>query len=143
MTVGEAWGHFQANELRDADVDRSPTTILNYLTCFKVQIIPRWGSVKLIDVKATAVKKWLRGLDLAPASKEKLRNQLSSLFRHCIRHELEGEDVKVVQELLRHASPKITQDLYQQGHTVAKRSALDRMSGIFVVPAAKASERGE
>jgi hypothetical protein len=27
MTVGEAWGHFQANELQDPDVDRSPTTI--------------------------------------------------------------------------------------------------------------------
>src|ERR1039457_5220966 len=27
MTVGEAWEHFQTNELRDPDVDRSPTTI--------------------------------------------------------------------------------------------------------------------
>jgi integrase len=41
----------------------------------------------------------------------------------------------VVQELLRHASSKITQDVYQQGHTAAKRSALDRVSGIFVVKA--------
>jgi integrase len=43
--------------------------------------------------------------------------------------------VKVIQELLRHASSKITADVYQQGHTVAKRSALDRVSGIFLIEA--------
>jgi len=306
MTVADAWGHFQANELRDPEIDRSPTTILNYLTCFKAQILPRWASTKLIDVKALAVEKWLRGLDMAPGSKAKLKGLLSALFRHCIRHELydkqnpiqtvrqgakrqkdpdvltmdemksllihiillaaqvmvsvvaasglrrsemlglkwedldlekcwfhckrglvgmnqtkmktiasrkscemnpalaeiliawrektpypedsdwvfasphtngerpywpdsilknhvrkaaklvgikkmigwhtfrhslgtfmgnEGENIKTVQELLRHASPKITAELYQQGDTATKRSALDRMSGIFVVQA--------
>src|ERR1035441_9259902 len=40
MTVGEAWGHFQANELRDPDVDRSPTTIKSYLDYFKSRILP-------------------------------------------------------------------------------------------------------
>jgi hypothetical protein len=40
---------------------------------------------------------------------------------------------KVIQELLRHASSRIISDVYQQGHTVAKRSALSRFSGLFVV----------
>jgi integrase len=34
------------------------------------------------------VERWLRGLDLAPGTKAKIRNHLSSLFSHCIRHEL-------------------------------------------------------
>src|ERR1017187_6421798 len=88
MTIKEAWGHFQANELRDPDVARSATTIEQYLSDFKVHILPRWGQVDLIDVKAVDVEKWLRGLKLAPATKSKLRNTLSSLFAHAIRHEL-------------------------------------------------------
>jgi len=58
-------------------------------------------------------------------------------FRHSLASLLgqEGEDVKVIQDLLRHASSKITSDVYQQGHTAAKRSALDRVSGIFLIEA--------
>jgi len=329
MTVTEAWGHFQANELRDPDSDRSPTTIQSYLDYYKTHIIPKWGDVPLDEVESGAVERWLRSLrkssapfskvatgdtaalaqgyePLAPASKAKIRNHMSSLFSHCIRHELytklnpitsvrqsavrqrdpdiltlseirlilgniepqaikimvataaasalrrsefrglkwadldldncwfhcwrglvgkcetkmktpasrksvemnptlaealrdwrnstpypqdtdwvfaspfssgrlpywpdstlkdhvrpaaikagitksigwhtfrhslasllgqQGEDIKVIQELLRHASSRITSDVYQQGHTVAKRSALSRVSGLFVVEA--------
>ena len=111
MTVAEAWGHFQANELRDPDSDRSPTTIQSYLDYYKRHIIPKWGDVPLDEVKSVAVERWLRSLrkspapsskvttvnsaalaqssePLAPASKAKIRNHMSSLFSHCIRHEL-------------------------------------------------------
>jgi integrase len=88
MTIADAWGHFQAHELRDPDVDRSPTTIDSYLDYFKNHIVPVWGTVFLDDMKAVAVEKWLRSLDLAPGSKAKIRNHMSSLFSHCIRHEL-------------------------------------------------------
>jgi integrase len=86
MTLGEAWGHFQEHELR---VNRSPTTIDSYLDYFQAQILPMWKDVALEDVKAVAVEKWLRGLDdLAPGSKAKIRNHMSALFSHLIRHEL-------------------------------------------------------
>jgi integrase len=38
MSVKEAWGHFQANELRDADINRSPTTTQNYEDNFRNQM---------------------------------------------------------------------------------------------------------
>ncbi len=38
-----------------------------------------------------------------------------------------GEDVKVVQELLRHGSAKITMDVYAQAVTKAKRTAQNRV----------------
>jgi integrase len=62
-------------------------------------------------------------------------------FRHSLGSHLgqEGENVKVVQELLRHASSRITQDVYQQASPEAKRTALSRMSGIFVVPPTKSA----
>ena len=88
ITVEQAWGHFQLHELRDPDVDRSPTTIDGYLDYFKSQILPVWKDVALDDVKSVAVEKWLRSLDLAPGSKTKIRNHMSALFSHCIRHEL-------------------------------------------------------
>jgi integrase len=87
-TVGDAWGHFQLFELRDPDVDRSPTTVKSYLDYFKSQILPVWKDVPLDDVKSVAVEQWLRKLDLAPGTKAKIRNHLSAVFAHCIRHEL-------------------------------------------------------
>lgn len=87
-TVADTWGHFQRLELRDPDVGRSPSTVCGYLDYFKNQILPHWGKVCLDDVKAVEVEKWLRGLDLANGTKAKIRNHLSSLFSHAIRHEL-------------------------------------------------------
>ncbi len=87
-TVADAWGHFQLHELRDPEVGRSPTTINSYLDYFKVQILPTWKDVPLDEVKAVKVEKWLRSLDLAPGTKAKIRNHMSALFAHAIRHEL-------------------------------------------------------
>lgn len=87
MTVRQAWGHYQQHELHDPKIGRSPTTIELYLDNFKLHIIPRWGDALLEEVKAVQVEAWLRSLRLAPATKSKLRNQLSALFSHCIRHE--------------------------------------------------------
>jgi integrase len=87
-TVADAWGHFQLHELRDPDVDRSPTTIDNYLYYFKGQILPTWKDTPLDEVKSVAVERWLRSLDLANGTKAKIRNHMSALFSHCVRHEL-------------------------------------------------------
>jgi integrase len=113
-TVAEAWIHFQANELRDPDVDRSPTTVQGYLDYFRTHIIPQWGNVPLDEIKSVAVEKWLRGLNkipkpssvtalgdiksasvkqeepkpLAPGTRAKVRNHFCALFSHCIRWEL-------------------------------------------------------
>lgn len=62
---------------------------------------------------------------------------------HTYRHSLgsllgqSGEKLKVVQEILRHASPRITAELYQQADQTEKREALKRFSGLFVVPDTK------
>jgi integrase len=59
------------------------------------------------------------------------RHSLGSLLGHS------GEKTKVVQEILRHASPRITEELYQQADQTQKREALKRFSGLFVVPDTK------
>ena len=54
-------------------------------------------------------------------------------FRHTFATLLKanGEDVKTVQELLRHASSRITLDLYAQALTPAKRDAQSRVVKAF------------
>ena len=44
-----------------------------------------------------------------------------------------GENVKVVQELLRHANSTITLELYTQGDINAKRAAQEHVSDLFLV----------
>lgn len=57
---------------------------------------------------------------------------------HTFRHSLgtilktNREDVKTIQELLRHANSRITTDIYLHGDDAAKRSALSGMSGLFL-----------
>jgi integrase len=117
MTVTELWGHFEAYELRSPRADRSPVTVETYLDNFRLYILPKWGETFLDEVRAVDVEAWLDSLiksakprgrarktaltakssalvtpaksePLAPATKAKLRNQMSCLFSHAIRHEL-------------------------------------------------------
>ena len=91
ITFRELWGHFQAHELSDPEVDRSPTTIEGYRDNARLHIVPRWGDSFLDEIKAPAVEKWLRSLPFAPATKSKLRNHMSAIFAHAIRHGLWSE----------------------------------------------------
>ena len=54
------------------------------------------------------------------------RHMYSTLLR------ANGEDVKVVQELLRHANSKITMDVYTQALSPAKREAQGRVASIIL-----------
>ena len=71
------------------------------------------------------------------ADRAKITKQVGwHTFRHSLASLLgdKKEETKIVQEILRHASSRITVDLYQHGNLEAKRSALTQASGIFVVP---------
>jgi integrase len=51
-----------------------------------------------------------------------------------------GEDVKTVQELLRHASSRITLETYQQSVSEEKREAQDRVMGMLLATNEKDAE---
>ena len=88
VTVREAWGDFQKNELRSAIADRSETTIENYLN-LSPEYRPGLGRQALEEVETVAVERWLHSLPrLAPASRAKIRGVFSSLFSHAIRTKL-------------------------------------------------------
>lgn len=58
-------------------------------------------------------------------------------FRHTFSNLLRAnnEDIKVVQEMMRHASAKMTMDVYSQALTPAKREAQSRAVKLFASPA--------
>ena len=85
---------------------------------------------------------------LQPYWPERLRRKMQAAARsagitkrigwHTFRHSLStllkasGVDVKVIQELLRHSSSRITLDVYTQGPSLAKREAQDRLVGLVL-----------
>jgi site-specific recombinase XerD len=50
-------------------------------------IEPRWGDHQLSSVPTVDVEKWLDGLELAPASKTKIKSTFSVLYSRAIRHQ--------------------------------------------------------
>jgi integrase len=144
MTVAGAWGHYQLHELHDPQVGRSTTTINRYLCIFKVNILPHWKDVPLDEVKAVRVEKWLRSLPMANASKSKIRNCLSALFSHCIRHELFEKlnpISSVRQSSLRQKDPEIlTLDEMRRLIPLIKSEAVRLMVAVAATTALRRSE---
>jgi integrase len=64
-------------------------------------------------------------------------------FRHTYSTLLKanGEDIKVVQELLRHANSKITMDTYTQALSPAKRQAQNKVASMILLPKKAAGDR--
>jgi integrase len=106
ITMEQLAQHFRDKELVDhGEEGRAWSTRDRYESCLNHWIGPRWGSVKLSDIKAPMVEEWLRKLKrqprerkkrqpavqekhlqpLAPATKAKIRNLMSVLFNHAIR----------------------------------------------------------
>jgi integrase len=93
-TFAKLWGHFQDHELDSGVTERSPTTIEMYRRYLHSYTLPKWKDVPITEIKAVAVEGWLRTLRgtrgdlLSPGTKMKVRNQMSAIFNHAIRHEL-------------------------------------------------------
>jgi integrase len=86
LTLERLWADFVEKELHGKQADRSPTTIKLYQVNANSCLLPRWGRTPLSGITAPAVEEWLGSLSYANPTKAKLRNQLSALFSHAIRH---------------------------------------------------------
>ena len=62
-------------------------TVEAHNSYLKLHILPRWGMLKLTEVKTVAVKTWLHSMPFAPGTKTKIRNIMSAVFSHGIEHE--------------------------------------------------------
>ena len=84
-TVHDLVAHPSKHELTP---DRkSHSTVENFKGNLKLHILPKWGTYRLSAVRTVAVEEWLHTLPFAPATKTKIRNQMSAVFNHGIRYE--------------------------------------------------------
>ena len=95
ITVADLVDHYGMTELALDLIDggKSHATRIVYRDFLARWVKPRWGSLSIRDVRTTAVEQWLRqlvrvdGRRMAPSTKAKIRNLMSVLFNHAIRHE--------------------------------------------------------
>jgi hypothetical protein len=95
ITMADLIDHYDATELALDLVDggKSHATKIIYRDFFRRWVKPTWGSLNIRAVRTTAVEQWLRqlarvdGSRMAPSTKAKIRNVMSVLFNHAIRHE--------------------------------------------------------
>ncbi len=86
LTVAELSAHFLQTELAPENVRLSPSTKSVYGIVLDTHILPQWGNSTLRDLRPIVVEKWLESLQRAPGTRAKIRNLLSALFQHAIRH---------------------------------------------------------
>lgn len=86
VTVHKLVEHYRMKEMpMDTHEGKTRGTKLAYQNCLKLYIVPRWGDYPLRRVTSVEVEDWLKALKLAPSTRAKIRNLMSTLFRHAIR----------------------------------------------------------
>ena len=63
-------------------------------------IIPKWGDRLVCDIRTIEVENWLNSLEkLSNGSRAKIRNLMSAIYRHAMRHEfVEKNPIKLVRQ---------------------------------------------
>jgi integrase len=85
-TVSELINHYKKHELTETGNKRSSTR-RGYETLLGLYVEPRWGVLRLDNVKTVQVEQWLRSLLYSPSTKSKIRNVMSAVFAHGKRYE--------------------------------------------------------
>jgi integrase len=86
LTVDEVIAHYEGIELADTNSKTARTKEV-YRHQLDTVISPKWGSLRLSEVKPIAVEKWLNGMPVAPGTRYKTKGVLSVLFQHAMRYE--------------------------------------------------------
>ena len=85
-TMAELVTHYKQKEMSE-DGGKSFATRTAYEFYLKGWIVPKWGNSSLPDIRTVAVEEWLKTVPLAPGSRAKIRNLMSTLFNHAMRYE--------------------------------------------------------
>jgi integrase len=108
-TVFDLVSHYRERELDPDTVWKTHSTKVTYEGYLNKWILPRWERYPLVRVNAGEVELWLRSLPLARSSCAKIRNLMSVIFNHGIRHEIcDRNPIQLVrQSAKRKAAPLI------------------------------------
>ncbi len=89
-TVTELITHYRQHELV---LDRKAFATIEATKIYlKRHIDPKWGAKRLTEVRTVEVEKWIHSLNYSPGTRTKIRNIMSALFNHAMRHEWLGQN---------------------------------------------------
>jgi len=87
-TIAALVAHYRLKELAgERNGRKSFSTRAGYESYLDNWVLPRWGELKLEQVKPVVVEEWLDGIKRARGTKAKIRNLMSALFTHAMRYE--------------------------------------------------------
>lgn len=109
LTCEQLIAHYVDRELTEGNDRIAYSTKAAYKCYIGNWILPRWQTYLLDGVKTVAVEEWLGKLQLAAGTKSKLRNIMSTIFNHAMRHEwTEKNPISLVrQSAKREAIPSV------------------------------------
>ena len=110
-TVNDLLAHYQKYELTPAR--KAFASIENHLILSKCYITPRWGTLKK-SIRPALIRAGIEGKIIGWHN---FRHTLGTLLRAI------GTDIKVAQDLLRHANSRTTLDIYTHAVSQQKRDA--------------------
>jgi integrase len=84
-TVSDLITHYRKHEL--VPERKAFATIQGTGIYLKRHIDANWGSKRLQEIRTVEIEKWLHSLNYAPGTRSKIRNIMSALFNHAMRHE--------------------------------------------------------
>ena len=86
LSIGQLVLHYRETELAESNSNKTIRTKAVYGQQLETHILPRWRDWRLQDLRAITVESWLQELPLAPATRSKTRNIMSSLYEHAMRY---------------------------------------------------------
>jgi integrase len=126
-TMAELVDHYQQKEMTD-EGGKSFATRTAYAFYFKDWIVPQWGYHSLSDIRTVAVEDWLKTVPLAPGSRAKIRNIMSTLFNHAMRYEwTEKNPIRLVRQSAKRLSTPDVLTAEEIGRILAK------LTGVYHV----------
>lgn len=107
-TIAELVAHYREKEMAETS-NKSFSTRTAYEIYLRNWIVPKWGEHSLSDVRTVAVEDWLRSVKLANGSRAKIRNLMSAMFNHAMRHEwTDRNPIRLVrQSAKRESAPEV------------------------------------
>jgi integrase len=87
ITMGQLIEHYKQEELGEHRYSKAESTVEVYKEYLTYWITPQWKSFRVAAIKPTEVEAWLHSLGLANGTKAKIRNIMSAVFQHGLRHQ--------------------------------------------------------
>ncbi len=99
-TIAELIAHYRLKELVGENKGRKAFSTRAAYECYlKIWIVPRWGDLRIDQVKSVAVEEWLDSIKRAKATRAKIRNIMSAIFHHAMRYEwVDRNPIKLVRQ---------------------------------------------